>query len=236
MTKLERSYDRLTGDERFRLIIAALARGDEAEFTSLAETCPSFAYRMRDWECFGRFNASLHVVASLALDLAPRLHSIRLLDTQDRLLELTFEMVKEQAIRSWMAGFKLAGGDVKALEAFSDDTEAAPSDLERSFLEAGTGTEEIALCLRQHLSQVREEKLQAIASTVAGFDAFAKEAWGIDAAEVIKAHSGMLEDLSPYLKEIGEVPVAEDTVRSNTASFECLWRSFVHRETETGST
>jgi len=127
MNRLERNYDRLTGVERFRLVIAACARGDDTEVRTLADTCPSFDYRTKDWECFGRINASAHVVASLALDLAPRLHLIRFADTQDRLLEFTFEMVEEQAFRSWMAGFKLAGGDVKALEAFSDGSRGPPA-------------------------------------------------------------------------------------------------------------
>jgi hypothetical protein len=117
LNRLERNYDRLTGDERFRLAIAALSRDDVEEVRSLVDPCPRFDYRMKDWEYFERANASVHIVMLLALELAPQLYTIRFVDT------------------------------------------------------------------------------------------FANDAWGIDATEVIEAHSDMFEDLSPYLKEIGEVPV-----------------------------
>jgi len=219
------------GDERFRLAIAALSRDDVEEVRSLVDTCPRFDYRMKDWEYFERADAAVHIVMLLDLELAPRLYPIRFLDNQDRLAEFTFEWLEEQAALSWMAGFKHAGGDMKALEAVSDDPEA--KDLERIFLEAEAGTQGITLHLRQFWSQVREKKRQAIATILAGFDAFTRDTWGIGAGEAIKVHSVMFEDLSPYLKEIGEVPVAEDTVKRNAASFKRLWRSLIP---EAGST
>jgi hypothetical protein len=52
---LGRLYDRLTPEERFRLDVLALARGDEEESERLTATCPRRAYTMNDWEFVGRW-------------------------------------------------------------------------------------------------------------------------------------------------------------------------------------
>jgi hypothetical protein len=47
---LGRLYDRVTPEERFRLDVLALARGDEEESERLTASCPRRDYTMYDWE------------------------------------------------------------------------------------------------------------------------------------------------------------------------------------------
>jgi hypothetical protein len=47
---LGRLYDRLTPEERFRLDVLALARGDDEESERLTATCPRRGYTMNDWD------------------------------------------------------------------------------------------------------------------------------------------------------------------------------------------
>ncbi len=51
---LGRLYDKLSLEERFRLDVLALARGDEEESERLTATCPRRGYTMNDWEFVGR--------------------------------------------------------------------------------------------------------------------------------------------------------------------------------------
>ena len=51
-------YDRLTPEERFRLDVLALARGDEEESERLTATCPRRDYTMNDWDFVGRWEAA----------------------------------------------------------------------------------------------------------------------------------------------------------------------------------
>ena len=46
--RLQRHYGALTVDERFKLLLAALGRGDEKEAISLGRTCPKLTYTMQD--------------------------------------------------------------------------------------------------------------------------------------------------------------------------------------------
>ena len=47
-------YDSLTPEERFRLDLEAMARGDRGESERLTRTCPRRNYVMNDWGFAGR--------------------------------------------------------------------------------------------------------------------------------------------------------------------------------------
>jgi hypothetical protein len=58
-------YDRLTPEERFRLDVLAMVRGDEDESERLTATCPRRNYTMHHWGFIGRW-AAAHELAMLA--------------------------------------------------------------------------------------------------------------------------------------------------------------------------
>jgi hypothetical protein len=51
---LGKLYDRLTPEERFRLDVEAMARGDMEESELLTSTCPRRTYNITDWAFSGR--------------------------------------------------------------------------------------------------------------------------------------------------------------------------------------
>lgn len=69
---LAKLYDRLTPEERFRLYIEAIARGDEEEWRNLEKSCPRLVYEMNDQAYEDRVRASEEVTLAVCLDLAPR--------------------------------------------------------------------------------------------------------------------------------------------------------------------
>jgi hypothetical protein len=68
--RLGRLYDRLTAEERFRLDVLALARGDKEESERLTDTCPRRNYVMNDWGFVGRWQAAQVLVMLAYMDLA----------------------------------------------------------------------------------------------------------------------------------------------------------------------
>jgi len=72
-------YDRLTPEERFRLVVLALARGDEEESERLTATCPRRGYTMYDWGFLGRWAAAWERAVLAHLDVARRLDKIRMI-------------------------------------------------------------------------------------------------------------------------------------------------------------
>jgi hypothetical protein len=71
-----RLYDRLTPEERFRLDILALARGDEEESERLTATCPRRGYTMNDWGFVGRWEAARELAMLAYVDVVRRLDKI----------------------------------------------------------------------------------------------------------------------------------------------------------------
>ncbi len=59
-----RLYDQLGPEERFKLAMAAAARGDEAENDRLIRTCPRVPYRLTDPAFHGRCMAAYMLVAA----------------------------------------------------------------------------------------------------------------------------------------------------------------------------
>jgi hypothetical protein len=68
--RLGRLYDRLTPEERFRLDVEAMARGDEEESRKLTDTCPRRNYVMNDWGFVGRQQAARELAILAYADLA----------------------------------------------------------------------------------------------------------------------------------------------------------------------
>ena len=76
---LGRLYDRLTPEERFRLDVLAMARGDEAESERLTATCPRRDYTMNDWDFVGRWEAARELALLAYVDVVRRLDKIKMI-------------------------------------------------------------------------------------------------------------------------------------------------------------
>jgi hypothetical protein len=74
---LGRLYDRLTPEERFRLDVLAMARGDEEESERLTATCPRRGYTMYDWGFVGRWEAARELAMFAYVDVVRRLDKIK---------------------------------------------------------------------------------------------------------------------------------------------------------------
>jgi hypothetical protein len=86
---LRKFYDRLTPEERFRLYIEAIARGDEEEWRNLEKSCPRLVYEMNDRAYEDRVRASEEITVLVCLDLVPRLAKLkRLMAFSDVILGL----------------------------------------------------------------------------------------------------------------------------------------------------
>ena len=76
---LGRLYDRLLPEERFRLDVLAIARGDEEESERLTRTCPRRAYTMNDRGFVGRWEAARELAMLAYMDVVRRLDKIKMI-------------------------------------------------------------------------------------------------------------------------------------------------------------
>jgi hypothetical protein len=104
--KLGTLYDRFTGEERFKLLIAALARGDEKEAKSLVGSCPRETYRIHELTFTAPYKASMIITIGLCLDLAPLLTSMRMVEALREILPLTSNLCEYEATLAYLDGHK----------------------------------------------------------------------------------------------------------------------------------
>jgi hypothetical protein len=76
---LGRLYDQVTPEERFRLKVLALARGDEEESERLTASCPRRDYTMYDWGFVGRWEAARELALLTYVDVVRRLDKIKMI-------------------------------------------------------------------------------------------------------------------------------------------------------------
>ena len=75
-----RHYDRLSGEERFRLDVLAMARGDAQESERLVRSCPRATYTANDRAFTARWGASENITLRMCAPLLQELGRLRVVD------------------------------------------------------------------------------------------------------------------------------------------------------------
>ncbi len=147
-------YDRLSPDERFRLLVEALVHEDEDEVVRLARTCPRERRTSVESAYTDRIRISAQMTMSVCLFLAPRLAKLETL----KALREGFRYVLDACIVGADLAF-LTGDEVGAQRSWmaAGKTEKPPgweADGEKPILE-----EELRGMIANFLKKVNEEFL-----------------------------------------------------------------------------
>ena len=102
----ENLYSFLTGEERFRLYIEALCRGDEAEAKHLVGSCPSETYEMKQAAYTDRCDATREIVEMLRSFLDPRLAKLTMIEAFQKALPNVFNFCSVAAFYAYLDGHK----------------------------------------------------------------------------------------------------------------------------------
>jgi HEPN domain-containing protein len=102
---LHRHYDRLRPEERFRLDVLAMARGDAAESERLVGSCPKFSYRMNDRAFVGRWTGAMDVTLRTYLPLERLLSKLQIIDAFRQLVPYAQTLSRSVATESYFIGY-----------------------------------------------------------------------------------------------------------------------------------
>jgi hypothetical protein len=103
---LGKLYDRLTPEERFRLVIEAETREDKRESRRLVDSAPRYAYRQADPAYTRRMRASQGMTWAVCLDLLPRVARMQMVRAFYETLPLTYNACENEAIDAYLNGHK----------------------------------------------------------------------------------------------------------------------------------
>lgn len=95
--RFERGYERLTTQERFRLLIAARARADRTESERLLRTCPRQTYTITDPSFVDLYELATHLAIAVVAELIAIRERIAAIDAATRFGHLLFLCAADDA-------------------------------------------------------------------------------------------------------------------------------------------
>ena len=106
--RLGKLYPSFRGEERFRLHLEALYRGDEAEVQRLLESCPrmTYSYSMNEAGFVNRCKASKEIVNILYALLAPLLAKLTMIESFRGVLTYVLNASINKAVVTYLDGYQ----------------------------------------------------------------------------------------------------------------------------------
>jgi hypothetical protein len=195
---LRRHYDKLTAEERFRLDVLAMARGDMQESERLVSSCPKFSYDMNDRAFTGRWLGALDMTLRVYLEVAAHLERLAMIGVAREMLPYQDRYARERMRDAFVEGHK-AG----ALQAWKTAKGKGPAP---EWPHEGIDEAEVDRLAELGSSILPEildglERLTAEHAITAwrAFGAFCGETLGLDAAKVLRVvlepGAGRIEEL-----------------------------------------
>jgi hypothetical protein len=218
-------YEGITGAERFRLVLAAEARGDAAELAHLVGTCPIFLGPVQDPAYTDHVQATFGLVHALLIGVEPLIGWLELLHTIDPEIEATLDAL--------VAGTAVLLGTSPPQGV--EPEPAAPSEAAtRSQIPASK--ERLALPI---LTAARTYATMQIKAAMEGFARACREVAGLDPDAVIAAFALVLtEHLAPFQAAMDAAEPDPDAVEGCLEGFASVWEAWMnpgtHQEPDEG--
>jgi hypothetical protein len=207
---LGKLYDRLTPEERFRLDLEAMARGDREESQRLTRTCPRRTYVMNDWGFAGRWGLVIEVTLRVNVRITQLLERLRMVDAfgtlppySNRLMQCVAEDAYYDGHRAGSYNAWNAAGKTGRPPAWPDaadeyDEEDDPV-IERDLKELDTKVGKYGELLPEILGRYERASAEEALTCWKGFAAFCTDVWRVEAEKVLRV---ILEDEAPRVEEM----------------------------------
>ena len=240
---LHRHYDRLTPEERFRLDVLAMARGDAAESERLVGSCPKLSYRMNDRGFVGRWTGAIDITLRVRIPLEGLLSKLWMVDALRQLVPYAQTLSRSVAAESYFIGHHL--GSVQAWgeagrrgrpsmwpELDAEKPEGADEDpaIMRDMEDLDWKVEKYGQLLPEILDRMERKFAQEALDLWAGFGAFCDKGMGVGAKKIMAAalQEGAvavapIEELEALAERLGLEPDAE-SVEETCDALQEAWR------------
>ena len=237
---LHRHYDRLDAEERFRLDVLAMARGDTQESERLVNTCPRFSYTMNDRGFGGRWNGAIEITLRIYIPLGEQLAKLQMVDAFREMVPYQQTLSQNIAFDAYFTGHKsgsyhawnYAGKtgyppawpeDEDPEKIWEPDEGERDAAMERDTDELEGAVEEYGGFLPEVLDRLEKPCVSQALSIWTGYAAFCDESMGVDAekiaAVVLEPVMGRIRDMRLRAERLGveaDAPTVEE-MRKNLA-------------------
>jgi hypothetical protein len=211
---LGKLYDRLTPEERFRLDVEAMARGDSEESRKLVDTCPRRSYTMTELGFSGRWDGAIQLCMAALLDFRYTTAKLRMIDAfrtvipyshtlaQDAALDAYFDGHRSGSYHAWNAAGKTGHPPAwPELETEPDDDDRDPA-MERDMEEIEGKVDKYGELLPELMGRLERELATGALAVWEAFASFCVQEMGTSAEKLLQAtFEPALEDVE-WFKEL----------------------------------
>jgi hypothetical protein len=237
---LDRLYDRLSPEERFRLDVLALARGDEEESERLTATCPRRGYTMNDWGFVGRWEAARELAMLAYVDVVRRLDKINTIAAFRGVFPYLSTIWEDDVHGAYFAGHKAGSchawkrsgkaGEPPGWEADEEEAERNADPTIDEDLRKLTSEGRYAR-LEGKLDEIERELVREALTAWLGFAGFCAQEMGLEAEKLLEALAGPFAEGVRDLKELSARHEVEPDVEG-MEEYLVLMTEAWHRELE----
>ena len=125
---LQRHYDRLTPEERFRLDVLAMAREDSRESERLVSSCPRFSYTMNDIGFAGRWQSAIEMTLRIYVPLGEQLAKLRMIDALRVFVPYSQTLLTDASLDAYYRGHEAGSRHAWAYAGKTGSPPAWPED------------------------------------------------------------------------------------------------------------
>jgi hypothetical protein len=182
---LHRHYDKLAAEERFRLDVLAMARGDMRESERLVGSCPRFSYTMNDRAFTRRWLGALDMTLRMYVEIAGHLERLEMIGATREMLPFQDRYARERMRDAFVAGHRAGARQAwKAADGEGAAPELSPEGIDAAEVDR---LAELGSSIMPDILDGLERKEAASALTLwRGFGAFCDETWSLDASKVLR--------------------------------------------------
>jgi hypothetical protein len=198
---LHKHYDRLDAEERFRLDLLAMARGDLQESERLVSSCPRLSYTMNDRGFGGRWHGAIEITLRIYIPLGEQLAKLHMVDAFREMVPFSQTLLSNIAFDAYFTGHRsgsyhawnyagktshpptwLEGEDPEEIWEPDEDEQDPAMEREVAELEATVGT--YGAFLPEVLDKLEHTCVSRAFSLWSGYAAFCRDSMGVSADKV----------------------------------------------------
>jgi hypothetical protein len=246
---LHRHYDRLTPEERFRLDVLAMARGDAAESERLVVSCPRVSYTMNDRGFAGRWQGATELTLRVYIPLGELLAKLEMVDAFRQMIPYSQSLLDNIAFDAYFTGHESGSRHAWAYAGKSGGPPAWPDDgpngelmepeedekdpaMDRDMEELETIVQKYGGFLPEILDRAERSIVAQAFSLWSGYAAFCEESAGVGAekvaAVILEPAMGRIADMRVRAQRLGvkeDAQIVEEVRQTLGES----WRVVVER-------
>jgi hypothetical protein len=244
---LQRHYDRLDAEERFRLDVLAMAREDSRESERLVSSCPRFSYTMNEMGFVERWRSAIEITLRIFIPLEEQLAKLQMVDALRVFVPYSQTLLTDISLDAYYRGHESGsrhawayagkdgappawpedgpGGEVAEPE--EDEQDPAMDAIEREADELEATAEQYNEFFPDVLEELERRCVKEAFGIWTGYAAFCERSVGVGAEElaavVLKPLVGQIEDLEVRARRLGVEP-EEGIVGQVREGLEEAWR------------